>query len=273
MGSMQEWTTQNAIVYPEKTWMPETPLPHNLTEHVENQAGTAADSRTRPRRSSLPGRPVSAFAPAKAKSDPPAGSLLPITPDDCSFVAALRAAGVATELDGPELARAAKLVRTQTRRARHLDLLVAYYDAGGDPLASRRRQATDRWVCYAGPEELSVAQLLARLTQVLPEISGSVQLQRVGGTLVLQAGDHVCALEDEIEEDDDLRTVSVRDVVRALNVLLDRHGVRARLVGLFGDGTREAYVSIPTMTAALPLVHADYLSVEDVEGLMEQTGW
>jgi hypothetical protein len=84
----------------------------------------------------------------------------------------------------------------------------------------------------------------------------------------------VCALEDELEDDSvEGRSVSVAGMVRALNVLLDRQGVRARLIGLFGDGSREAYVGIASLASAVPLAQADFLSVMDAEGLMEQTGW
>jgi hypothetical protein len=255
--------------------MPETPLPHSLAEEIQSQGGVA-EIRARTKRSSSPGRPVSAFAPAKPRSEPPLGPPLSLTPDDCSFVAALRAAGVASELEGPELARAAKQVRSPNRRARHIDLLASYYAAAGDPLASRRRQATDRWFCYSASDGLTAAQLLQRILSVLPEISSSVRLERVGGpagTLVLHSGEHVCAIEDEREDEPGVPTVSVSGLVRGLNILLDRHGVRSRLLGLFGDGQREAYVSVSSMAAALPLAQADYLMATDAESLMELTGW
>ena len=40
-----------------------------------------------------------------------------------------------------------------------------------------------------------------------------------------------------------------------------------------GDGTREAYVGIASLASAVPLAQADFLSVIDAEGLMEQTSW
>ena len=68
-------------------------------------------------------------------------------------------------------------------------------------------------------------------------------------------------------------TVSVRDVVRAFNILLDRHGVRTRLVGLFGDGAREAYFGQSSMGSAIALANAQYLDAPDGETLMQRTGW
>jgi hypothetical protein len=258
--------------------MPETPLPQTLSDDYENPLGSAAESRTR-KRPNAPGRPVSAFAPAHPKSDPPATTPSPttmqLTPDDCSFVAALRSAGLAAELDGPELARAARGVHAPLRRARHLDLLGSYYAAAGDPLVSRRRQAMDRWFSYSAREGLHVTQLLPRILNVLPEIYGA-RIERVGGAsgaLVVRAGEHVCALEDEQEDGAEATTVSVSGLVRALNILLDRQGVRARLIGLFGDGERETYLGIPSMAAAVPLAQADYLTAVDAEALMELTGW
>jgi hypothetical protein len=266
--------------------MPETPFPHL----EELDLGASLDSRTR-RRPSAPGRPVSAFAPAAAhpKADSPttptppapsaaaapAGESLPLTADDFGFISCLREAGIASELHGAELNRVARHVVSGARRGRHLDALFAYYAAGGDALVSRRRMVTDRWFIYSAKQSLNLSQVLVRLLGVLPEIAAA-RLERVGGpegTLVVRSGDHVCALEDEIEEAPDLRTVSVSGLVHALNVLLDRQGVRARLIGLFGDGSREAYVGIASMTAAVPLAQAGLLNVPDAEALVEQTAW
>ncbi|MFT3922933.1 MAG: hypothetical protein QM778_10395 [Myxococcales bacterium] len=260
--------------------MPETPFPH--IEDLEH-LGANPDSRIR-RRPSMPGRSVSAFAPVPAKSDPPVSasatapmieSSPPLSPDDFSYASTLRLAGIVSELHGAEITRIARHVVSSDKRARHLDLLFAYYAAGGDALVSRRRMVTDRWFIYSAKQSLTLGQVLGRLLGVLPEISAA-RLERVGGpegTLVVRCGDHVCALEDEIEESPDCPTVSVAGLVRALNVLLDRQGVRARLIGLFGDGTREAYVGIASLASAVPLAQADFLSVTDAESLMEQTGW
>jgi|GEM_PF-951862 len=261
--------------------MPETPFPH--IEDLEH-LGVAPDSRVR-RRPSMPGRSVSAFAPLPLRaSEAPGGGpalqpavleSLPLTADDLAYATTLRSAGLASELHGAEMTRIARHVVGTERRARHLDQLFAYYAAGGDALVSRRRMVTDRWFIYSSRQSLTLGQVLGRLLGVLPEIAAA-RLERVGGpegTLVVRCGDHVCALEDEIEESPDFRTVSVAGLVRSLNVLLDRQGVRARLIGLFGDGTREAYVGLSSLTSAIPLAQADLLNVSDAEGLMEQTGW
>jgi hypothetical protein len=108
----------------------------------------------------------------------------------------------------------------------------------------------------------------------VPELSGA-HLERVGsasGTLVIRLGEHICALDDEHEERGAAR-VGVHEVVRALNVLLERKGVRARLVGLLGDGAREAYLGLPSLTSALALTEADYLTAPDIETLMSLTAW
>jgi hypothetical protein len=253
--------------------MSETPFPH--VEELESHLGASPDSRIR-RRPSTPGRSVSAFAPAHARSEPPAVEHTPLTSDDFGYATALRAAGIVSELHGAEITRIGRHVVSAERRARHLDLLFAYYAAGGDPLVSRRRMVTDRWFIYSAKQSLNLGQVLGRLLGVLPEISAS-RLERVGGpegTLVVRCGDHVCALEDELEDDSvEGRSVSVAGLVRSLNVLLDRQGVRARLIGLFGDGSREAYVGIASLASAVPLAQSDFLSVTDAEGLMEQTGW
>jgi hypothetical protein len=255
-------------------------------------------------------------------SEPPASAVAP-SADDQRFAAALRASGVASELTEAELARAtaqlaASYLRsraeeprastegraaalgtpadeprpsTQSGPARRLDLLVAYYGVENDPLAAQRRQATDRWFLFQAADALTAPQLLARLLDVVPELQGT-ELERVGGqdgTLVVRAGDDVCALEDEREEDVGTQstpssgpasgaqprasTISVCDLVRALNVLLDRRSVRARLVGLIGDGSRDAYLGLPSVTSAIVLSSGDYLAVADAEALLDLTGW
>lgn len=251
--------------------MSETPFP--LIDEPDSQPHGQRDAFARRGRPSSPGRAVSAFAPAR-KSDPPVVENVSLTPEDYAFVAMLREAGLVSEFHGGEVARVARQLLSPDRRGRLMDLLFAYYAAGGDALVSRRRMVTDRWFIYATRQALHLNQVLVRLLGVLPEIAGT-RLERVAdedGPLVLCCDEHICALEDEIDERG-VRTVSVAGLVRALNVLLDRQGVRSRLVGLFGDGTREAYLAISSMAAAVPLANAGYLHVPDAESLMEQTGW
>ncbi|MDB4985713.1 MAG: hypothetical protein JWN04_891 [Myxococcaceae bacterium] len=222
-------------------------------------------------------RPVSAFSPGHRASEPPASGAAQakLGDDEQTFVAALRAAGLASELNEAEQARTAPYVYGEGRPARRLSLLAAYYAAEHDALAAQRRQATDRWLLFDAADGLTAHQLLAKLLDIVPELSGT-ELERVGGrdgTLVLRDDDDVCALEDEQEVDPGYSTVSVCDLVRAINVLLDRRSVRVRLVGLIGDGTREAYLGLPSVAAGIALSSADYLAVADAEALLDLTGW
>lgn len=249
--------------------MSQTPPPQSLVDTPDDRA-SPGEGRPRKRHASS-SRPVSAFAPGR--SDVVATGGAP-TPEDLHFVGALRSAGVVAELTDTELARAARFVHASDPASRRMELLTAYYDAE-DPLAAQRRRATDRWFLFAADEGLNATQLLSRLLLVVPELAGS-ELERVGGhdgTLVLRAGDDVCALEDELEVEPGMCTVSVSDLVRAVNVLLDRRVVRARLVGLLGDGTREAYLGLPSVTAAIGLSNGDYLAAVDAEALLDLTGW
>jgi hypothetical protein len=298
--------------------MSETPLPQTLSAmhsaDAPDETSTTGEFRARRRSTSAELRPVSAFAPGHGTgthsqigsgngshdrnghergrtSEPPASALAPtpsVTADDVRFAAALRSSGIASELTDAELARAIASQpgrgATQSAPGRRLDLLASYYSAENDALAAQRRQATDRWFMFQAAEGLSAPQLLARLLDVVPELQGTA-LERVGGsdgTLVVRAGDDVCALEDERDEQPSsspradaphASTISVCDLVRAINVLLDRRGVRARLVGLIGDGQREGYLGLPSVTAAIVLSSADYLAVADAEALLDLTGW
>jgi hypothetical protein len=253
--------------------MSETPLPQPLYEESDEGAG-APDSRAR-RRSAASSRPVSAFAPAHASARVESSPNGQLTQEDCSFVSLLHEAALASELDGGELTRTARLIHHDLKTARRIDLLDAYYEAAGDPITGQRRIATDRWFVYHAEEGLDAQSLVNRLLTVLPELSGA-RFERVGGSegaLVLRSGDHVCAIEDDDDDGTGAVSVSVRDVVRALNVLLDRHGIRVRMVGLIGDGAREAYVGVASLAAAVALVEGDCLAATDTESLMQLVAW
>jgi hypothetical protein len=256
--------------------MSETPLPHTASADVPEERAGHSDGRVRKRSHSGEKRAVSAFSPGHVTSRSElAATLVELSPEELAFVAALRAAGLALELSDTELTRAAQHVQGQSRASRRLDLLAAYYDTPSDPLASRRRRATDRWFLFEADHSLNASQLLERVLDVVPELHGT-ELERVGGpdgTLVLRAGEDVCALEDEHEDDAGEPTVSVCDLIRAINVLLERRFVRARLVGLIGDGAREGYLGLPSVTAAIGLSSADYLAAPDAEALLDLTGW
>lgn len=239
----------------------------------DRTAQALADARLRKKvRSS---RPVSAFgsSPVRIRDDREEDEAEPGS-HDSGFVAGLQAAGALRELSLSELDSIQKSVRESAGPARRLNLLEAYYGAGGDAVAALRRRATDRWFVFQATDSIGAPQLIQRLLGVVPELSGA-HLERVGsssGTLVMRLGDHLCALDDEHGERG-WATVSVLEVVRAMNVLLDRKNLRTRMVGLHGDGTREAYLGLGSLMNALPLVEADYLTAADAEALMGFTAW
>jgi hypothetical protein len=262
--------------------MSQTPLPQTMSAlngaDALDETATTGEFRARKRTPSTSNRPVSAFAPGQTGrgSDPPPSGRTSTPPgaEELAFASALRAAGVAQELDETELARSLQYA-SGSRISRRIDLLAAYYAAAHDPLAAKRRQATDRWYLHQASDNYDAGQLLARLLDLVPELSGA-QLERLGGRdgpLVLRHSEDICALEDEQTDERGQPTLSVCDLVRAINVLLERRMVRARLVGLLGDGTREAYLALPSVTAAITLSNADYLAAVDAESLLDLTGW
>lgn len=254
--------------------MSETPVPE-LRRDFDDETSVAEEPRVR--KKSQSGRPVSAFgsAPVLVKVDP--ASAEQADADESGFVAGLQAGGVLRELSLSELDRIRRLLLpSQSAAARRMQLLELYYTAGSDAVTALRRRATDRWFLHSASDAIGAPQLVQRLLGVLPEIAGA-HLERVGssphghGTLVLRLGDHVCAIDDEHMGRD--AHVSVQEIVRAMNVLLERKGVRARLVGLFGDGSREAYLGLPSLSSALALVEAGYLTAPDIETLLTLTAW
>lgn len=263
--------------------MSQTPLPTTLSvlpvADAPDETAASGEFRARKRTPSTSNRPVSAFAPGQTGrgSEAPAGQRksTPPGPEELAFATALRSAGVAQELDETELGRSLQLSRAESRAGRRIDLLAAYYSAEHDPLAAKRRQATDRWYLHHAADAVDATQLLARMLDLVPELVGA-QLERLGGRdgpLVLRHSEDICALEDEREDMPGEATLSVCDLVRAINVLLERRSVRARLVGLLGDGQREAYLALPSVTAAITLSNADYLAAADAETLLDLTGW
>src|SRR4051812_47329476 len=110
--------------------MSETPFPSTLLDEPDANAGALESSKRR--RTTTSHRPVSAFAPAgmpsssagspgsqAALDDGEAAALAGAS--DADFVAALREAGVAADLHGQELTRAAKAVRHTETNARRID--------------------------------------------------------------------------------------------------------------------------------------------------------
>ena len=66
--------------------------------------------------------------------------------------------------------------------------------------------------------------------------------------------------------------VTVRGLVRGVNVLLGRRDVRERLIPLRSDVMREVYVALP-LTEAIELARAGWLEEENAEDVMELGGW
>jgi hypothetical protein len=212
-----------------------------------------------------------------------------LSEEDRAFLTALQSYGLLAELDAEELLRVASEVETSDEEARRMDLLEVYYAAGGDAEESRKRRLTDRFFMQRVGEPATAAGLVARLVELLPEI-GTVKLERIGGAegpLVLRAAEHFAAVLDEYEEETDtgefdikeaaqrasgVTMVTVRGLVRALNVLLDRHDVRERLVALRGDELREAYVSLG-LTEAVQLAQDGHLEDEDANDVMQLGAW
>lgn len=208
--------------------------------------------------------------------------------EDRAFLDALRDAGLLSELDPDELLRVATEVSDGDAERRRVSLLELYYGAGGDEQAAARRRLADRFFLQRLGEPATAASLVARLADLTPELPG-VRIERIGGgdgPLVLRSGDHMAAVLDEYEEETDTDEfdlaeaearrrspmVTVRGLVRAINVLLDRFRVRERLVSLRGDDEREVYVSL-AVTEALHLANAGHLEDVSPEDVMNLAAW
>jgi hypothetical protein len=209
--------------------------------------------------------------PARVSNTPPAIIMAPA--EFPAFARALYTAGLLTELRVEHLPNLPAISEASSPRER-LDFLEAYYAAGADPVVSLRRRAADRWFLYDNHQGLAGAQLVQRLTFVLPELA-QAHLERVGGrngTLLLRAVDLVCALDDD-QSDRNGATIAVDELVRGMNMLMERRGEQVRLVGLVGDGNREAYVGVAAHAYGLALCGQDLLSPSDPEMLSHLTGW
>ncbi len=214
--------------------------------------------------------------------------------DDLAYIEALREAGLVPDLAGAELSRVAKLIDGEPGLARHIDILERYYEAAGDVGVSRTRRLVDRFFCQHEGDAITTTTLLTSLAELAPEL-GEISLERIGGgpdgPLVLRAGEHFAALLDDYEEHLDTGEVDLRDVeevereraagimmvtvrglVRAVNVLLDRNGVRERLVPLLSDEPREIYVAVP-LTEAIELARLGHLEESSPEDVMEMCSW
>lgn len=228
-------------------------------------------------------RPPSAAPPPAPRMTAPLPS-----EDDLVFVATLRSAGLALEFDDGELARAVAAQQFRNTRgfARNIDLLETYFRAGDDHARSGARIAKDRFFVHREDEEVSAQGLVERLSARTPEL-GLVVIERIGGRvegqLVLRAGEQIAAVVDDYEEsletnEIDLRaldagqTITIRGIVRAINALLSRAGVSARLMPLRADDGREVYLGVG-LTAAIELATAGLLEDDDTDELMELGSW
>lgn len=221
---------------------------------------------------------------------------LPIHEKDAAFLGALRDVGLLPDFAGDELTRSLASARAKGRKdgstAFRMDLLESYYGAFGDERLARTRRQVDRFFVHHEAEVVTATTLLERLAGLAPEV-GAIALERIGSgedsTLVLRAGDDFVALLDDDDEavvtgETDLNAiegrasgvpssmVTVRGLIRGVNVLLGRRNVRERLVPLRSDVMREVYIAVP-LTEAIELARGGYLEEESAEDVMELGGW
>jgi hypothetical protein len=223
------------------------------------------------------------IAPSAASTEASA-----VTIDDQAYAKALRDAGLAPDLHGDELSRAVRRARVAPMLSRRIDIVEAYYEAEGDDALSRARRSVDRFLCQHASEPTGTTALLDHLGALAPEL-GEITLERIGGgsdgQLVLRSGEHFSALFDDYEETLDTGQVDLRDVdstqgqmvtlrglVRAMNGLFERFGVRERMVPLRSDAEREIYVAVP-LTEALELTKMGHLEDDDAEHVLELGCW
>jgi hypothetical protein len=206
--------------------------------------------------------------------------------EDRTFVAAMRDAGLCSELEDAELERVIAYIGSRRGLGRRVDMLEAYYSANGDGEVARRRIASDGFFLQREDEPINAHGLVKRFSRLVPDLR-RVVIERIGtddGPIVLRAGEHVAAVVDDYEEDletgeIDLReidegppTISVLGVVRALNVLMQKHSIRYRFVPLASDQAREVYVTT-TVAEAMTLANGGYLDLDDAEQLLDLASW
>jgi len=229
-------------------------------------------------------------------SSPTTEADAPLHEKDLAFITALRDVGLLPDLTGEELRRSVHVARSRGKREGstqfRMELLHAHYAAGGDETSARSRRQVDRFFVHHEAEPVTASALLDRLAGLAPEV-GPIALERIGAgedsTLVLRAGDDFVALLDDFEEgmntgDVDIRDletrssgqpsamVTVRGLVRGVNVLLGRRDVRERLIPLRSDVMREVYVALP-LTEAIELARGGWLEEDNAEDVMELGGW
>lgn len=211
------------------------------------------------------------IAERRSSERPP--SMPPLPRDaDLDFYASLRAANLLGELTDSLIETLIELVGSKDEDERRLDLLELYYAAAGDVEASKRRSRADRMIVHHAGFGENAVSFITRLAISNPELPG-LCAERMGtddGPLVLRSGDFVSAVSDEDDPSDGM--VSVRAIVQAFNVLLDRADVHERLVLLRGDGEREVYVAVGA-TEAYALCQTQVLEEDEWPRLHEYCGW
>ena len=215
--------------------------------------------------------PIEGVGATDASPGTNGGTAPAATPADRLFVATMQDVGLLSELADGELEAIASQIADDTTEARRLDLLEHYYWADGDEDDNARRVGADRFFAHRDDVSESAIDLVLRLNAIAPEV-GEIVVERIGtaeGPLVLRSGKHFSAIVDELEDEG---TVSVRGLVRSLNRLLARRGVRQRLVELRGDGSREAFVGL-SVAEAMTLCAKGMLEEDEPEQVMDFCGW
>jgi len=209
-------------------------------------------------------------------SKPPPPQLLP---EDLELISRLRDAGMMNDAGLEELNAIAEKLGQRDGVARMLDLIQQYFSAPGQPEKAAERARAFRFFAHHSGDPANVSMLVHRLGKLFPEV-GDMAVERIGdnsGPLVLRAQGHFGAIfddEDDEEDDDDAEgeTVTVRGVIRALNVLLGRLEIRERLIGVRSDGERELYIALSAGDAST-LCKSLLLEIDDIEDLLEFAGW
>ena len=205
---------------------------------------------------------------------------------DLVFINALSSAGLLGDLGGDELSRIAATLGNLSGAARRITFLETYYAASDDKARAGRRRMGDRFFMHRASDVVSARDLVRRLDELCPEIEDMV-LERIGdavnGALVLRSGEHFAGIVDDYElemdtDEIDLRdlaeekpTITVRGLVRATNILLQRHGFERRFVQLNSDVFREVYVAI-FLEDAKALCKTRFLEHDEGE-LIEHASW
>jgi hypothetical protein len=150
---------------------------------------------------------------------------------------------------------------------------------------SLRRRRTDRFFLVKDQDAESAVTLVQRLGEVLPELP-ELSIERIGregdGALLLCSGEQIAGIVDDYElqldtDEVDLRvleeeTISVRSIIHAANMLLERLGVDSRLVSIKADLHREVYLAL-SREGTEQLAEAQRIDEIDREETLEHAGW